>query len=77
MDATKPTCEIYSLSYKNHIYRWKWRYLNADGAPVSCAEEYVLFSDCVHAARASGYEARASWVRSALVAETAAEGQHA
>ena len=64
-DTAKGFCEIYSVACKN-AFRWKWRYAGADGASVQCAEEYELFFECVHAARAQGYEPRARWTGRAL-----------
>jgi len=74
MGAVKATCEIYSVVYKN-AYRWKWRYVGAGGTNVECAEEYKVFFECVRAARAGGYEPRASWVRGAVFAENDARAR--
>lgn len=62
-----PACEIYSVVRRNAV-RWKWRHAAAGGAVVECTEEFERFSECIHAARASGYEPRTNWARAALLA---------
>jgi hypothetical protein len=66
MHNPKAVCEIYSVAHRN-VCRWKWRYTGANGAVVDCPQEYELFFDCVHAARAEGYEPRAMWTGAALL----------
>jgi len=53
-------CEIYNVPHKRS-FRWKWRYLGADGCVNECVEEYAVYFECVAAARASGYEPRCAW----------------
>ncbi len=64
MSAAKAHCEIYSVAHKNAL-RWKWRYAGADGI-VESPQGYEQFFECVHAARASGYEPTARWTGRAL-----------
>jgi hypothetical protein len=64
MSAAKAHCEIYSVAHKN-ASRWKWRYAGADGI-VESPQVYEQFCECVHAARASGYEPSARWTGRAL-----------
>jgi hypothetical protein len=66
MDSAKPTCEIYGVAHKN-AFRWKWRYAGVRDGVVECVEEYEQFFECVHAARARGYEPRARWTGGALL----------
>ena len=76
MDHAKAICEIYGVAHKN-AFRWKWRYADARHVIVECPEEYEQFFDCVHAARARGYEPRARWTGGALLLleKTAATGR--
>ena len=64
MSEAKARCEIYSVERKN-ASRWKWRHANAGGV-IESQQEYARFSECVAAARASGYEPAAQWTGRAL-----------
>ena len=64
MSEAKGRCEIYSVAHKNAL-RWRWRHAGAGGV-VESQQDYKLFFDCVHAARASGYEPTTQWTGRAL-----------
>jgi len=53
-------CEIYAVGHKSvrhkNSFRWKWRYVAADGSIKESEEFYTLYYECVVAARSSGYE---------------------
>jgi len=50
-------CEIYPITHKKS-FRWKWRYVPAEGRAVESKESYALYFECVTAAREAGYEPR-------------------
>ena len=50
-------CEIYHISHKKS-FRWKWRYVPAEGRSVESKDSYALYFECVVAAREAGYEPR-------------------
>jgi hypothetical protein len=50
-----PVCKILHVKHKDS-FRWKWRYVKADGGVQESARSYALYYECVIAARASGYQ---------------------
>ena len=51
-------CDIQHVKHKDS-FRWKWRYVRADGTVVKESEEsYPLYYECVQAARQNGYQPR-------------------
>ena len=50
-----PICKILHVKHKDS-FRWKWRYVKADGGVQESAHSYALYYECVIAARASGYQ---------------------
>jgi hypothetical protein len=48
-------CEIFAVGDRK-AFRWKWRHVAANGRTEESSEAYVLFYECVAAARKSGYE---------------------
>jgi len=53
------TCDIHHVEHEG-TFRWRWRYVAADGTVKESAQSYPLFYECIVAARASGYEPRLS-----------------
>ena len=51
------TCDIHHVKHRD-AFRWKWRYVAADGTVKESPQSYSLFYECVVAARQSGYEPR-------------------
>ncbi len=58
-------CEIFHVPYRKS-FRWKWRYVAADGTVrEESPESYELYYECVCAARRQGHEPRLGAVQAA------------
>jgi hypothetical protein len=50
-------CDIIAIKDEDS-FRWKWRYVGADGEVDESKESYPLFYECLSAARDKGYQPR-------------------
>ena len=50
-----PACEIFYVR-QDGTFVWKWRHVEQNGRVIESDRTYVLFYECITAARESGYQ---------------------